>query len=226
MTRVFQAFEGCYEAKRAVALSGVPISTVYDWARKSVLVPSISQKRTKLWSYADLMALRVIYWLRHRKFDAEGVDVPASSMSQVRSALSQLGDQGLDIWRPSGDPHRTPLFVDRSGEIFIVGEGQTSTVSGQFVMDDEMLEILGPFEVGGGHGPNLVRPREHLRIVPGKLSGEPHLEHSRLTTRAVAALDERGFTIEAIHRLYPKESTVAISDAVDLERQLSHTLAA
>lgn len=29
------ALDGCYEADRAVALSGVPESTVYDWARKA-----------------------------------------------------------------------------------------------------------------------------------------------------------------------------------------------
>lgn len=226
MTRIFQAFEGCYEAKRAAALSGVPISTVYDWARKSVLTPSISQERTKLWSYADLMALRIIYWLRHRKIDADGIEVPASPMSEVRSALTQLEDEDLDIWQTSGGADRTPLFVDRNGQIIVVGGDHPATASGQFVMDRDMLEILGPFDAAGGRGPNLVRPREHLRIVPGKLSGEPHLEHSRLTTRAVAALDARGFTIEGIHRLYPRESLAALNDAVELERQLGYARAA
>ncbi len=52
------AFDGCYDARRTAALSGVPRSTVYDWARKGIVVPSISPEREKLWSYADLMALR------------------------------------------------------------------------------------------------------------------------------------------------------------------------
>ena len=59
------AFDGCYDARRTAALSGVPRSTVYDWARKGVVVPSISSEREKLWSYADLMALRIVSWLRH-----------------------------------------------------------------------------------------------------------------------------------------------------------------
>ena len=56
MTAVL-TFDGCYDATRAAALSGVPKSTVYDWARKEIVVPSISPEREKLWSYADLMAL-------------------------------------------------------------------------------------------------------------------------------------------------------------------------
>lgn len=59
------AFDGCYQAPRAAALSGVPRSTVYDWAVKGIVVPSISPEREKLWSYADLMALRIVSWLRH-----------------------------------------------------------------------------------------------------------------------------------------------------------------
>jgi len=49
------AFDGCYEAPRAAALSGVPVSTVYYWARTRVVVPTVSPERKKLWSYADLM---------------------------------------------------------------------------------------------------------------------------------------------------------------------------
>ena len=65
--RVNAAFEGCYEGPRAAALSGVPVSTVYLWARSGIVEPSVSPTRIKLWSYADLMALRIVYWLRHPK---------------------------------------------------------------------------------------------------------------------------------------------------------------
>lgn len=52
---------GAYTAERAAALSGVPKSTVHNWARQDILVPSVSAERVKLWSYGDLMALRTIY---------------------------------------------------------------------------------------------------------------------------------------------------------------------
>jgi len=124
------AFDGCYEAPRAAALSGVPKSTVYDWARKGLVIPSISPEREKLWSYADLMALRVVSWLRHPKSDGDQIR-PASAMGQVRDALSQLDQRGLDLW--DGRASRSPLFVDRHGRIIIDEDGSKYDLAGQGV---------------------------------------------------------------------------------------------
>ena len=211
------AFDGCYEARRAAALSGVPQSTVYDWARKGVVVPSISPEREKLWSYVDLMALRIVSWLRHPKGPAND-QRPASAMREVRKALDRLEDRGMDLW--DGRATRSPLFVDRAGKIIIVRDEEASDVSGQAVMS-QFLDLLAPFEGSdGGRGPDLRRPREHLRIVPGKCAGEPHLEGSRLTTPTLAALAIRGYEIEDLARLYPDESPGSIAEAIDLERSL------
>jgi uncharacterized protein (DUF433 family) len=211
------AFDGCYEARRAAALSGVPKSTVYDWARKGVVVPSISPEREKLWSYADLMALRIVSWLRHPKGPA-GSQRPPSAMHHVRAALGQLERLGLDLW--DGREGRSPLVVDRSGEIFIVEDDDASDVRGQLVAG-ELLDLLGPFDSGdGSRGPDLRRPRPHLQIVPGKCAGEPHVEGTRLTTTAIAALVDRGFTIDDLARLYPDEPPSGFAEAIDLERSL------
>lgn len=218
MSRVRSIFEGCYEGPRAAALAGVPASTVYDWARKGVVVPSVSSERPKLWAYADLMALRIVYWLRHPKV---GGRVPASPMSQVRQALEALEADGVDLWAATEGGSSTPLCVNRSGEVFI-REGQAlRTRRGQGVLNDPELEILGPFEASPTWGPDLRQPMPHLRIVPGKVSGEPHLEHSRLMTSTVAALAERGFSLESIRQLYPQEDAEALGEAIELERLLA-----
>lgn len=218
VNRVRSVFEGCYEASRAAALAGVPESTVYDWARKGVVVPSVSQERPKLWSYADLMALRIVYWLRHPKQEAE---VPASPMRQVRSALEQLDAAGVDLWSAGESGHSTPLCVDRSGTVFIREGDSARSHAGQAALSDDLLDVLGPFDSGDGWGPDLRQPMPHLRIVPGKVSGEPHLAHSRLTTPSVAALAERGFSVEQIRRLYPDESAEALKEAIELEHLLA-----
>src|SRR4051794_16328897 len=59
--------QGAYTADRAAALSGVPKSTIHWWARNDILIPKVSSTKVKLWSYGDLMSLRVIYWLRRKK---------------------------------------------------------------------------------------------------------------------------------------------------------------
>ncbi len=208
---------GAYTAERAAALSGVPKSTLHWWARNDVLVPRVSATRIMLWSYADLMGLRIVHWLRHPKGSADE-QRPPTAMKRVRDALAELPRRGLDLW--DGSRSVTPLVVDRAGRIHIVDRDTVSELGGQLLAGD-LLDLLGPFDGGdGGAGPDLRRPRPHLRIVPGKCSGEPHLEGTRLTTSTIAALAERGFELDDVARLYPDESRDSLAEAIDLERSL------
>lgn len=247
VSRVASAFEGCYETGRAAALAGVPVSTVYYWARERVVVPTISQVRPILWSYADLMALRIVYWLRHpkpgtlmpveppdepflftlstsgtvRRSPSKPKTVPASPMRAVRRALAQLEKRGIDLWSQGEPGHTSPLVVDRRGRIHILEGSSVQTDRGQGVMP-EVLDLLGPFDIEQGTwGPDLRQPMPHLRIVPGRVSGEPHLAHSRLTTRSVVTLADRGFSLNEIRRLYPDESKDGLLEAIELEHRLA-----
>jgi uncharacterized protein (DUF433 family) len=219
-----EAFNGCYEAPRAAALAGVPVSTVYHWARTELVVPSISHSRVKLWSYADLMALRIGYWLRH---PVEGEKrLKASPMSQVRQAFERLSDLGLDLWTSEAGTDVSPIWVTQAGEV-VLNLPPFSDLGGQLQLGDNLhLNLLGPFDSGPHtRGPDLRRPRSHLRIVPGKVAGEPHVSHSRLTTPTIAALKTRGFTQHQIEDLYPEADSRAITQAIDLEIQLTANLA-
>ncbi|HEY3483920.1 MAG TPA: DUF433 domain-containing protein, partial [Ilumatobacteraceae bacterium] len=177
----------------------------------------ISREREMLWSYADLMALRIVSWLRHPK-GSDTDSRPASAMHHVRAALDELQRRRLDLWDGRGGT--SPLVVDRVGDIIIVEGDATSDVRGQLVAGS-LLDLLGPFTSGDGtRGPDLRRPRTHLRIVPGKCAGEPHLDGTRVTTTAIAALAERGFGVDDIARLYPDEPRGSIAEAIDLELSL------
>ena len=66
-----------------------------------------------------------------------------------------------------------------------------------------------------------LRPR---RVNHGKLSGAPHVVHTRLETRVLAALATDGFDVSAIHRLYPYVSAPQIEQALELENQLADNL--
>ena len=208
---------GCYDARRAAALSGVPASTVYYWAREDVVVPTVSPARQKLWSYADLMALRIVYWLRHPKRGQAGM-VPASPMPQVREALDELESRGLDIWAEHHDESGT-LLVNIDGRVHLA-DGWAAGMHGQMSLVP-MLDLLGPFGIGDHLGPDLIRPRPGLRIVPGKVSGEPHLVGSRITTRSVAALYRRFGDLGAVAGLYPEAGPETIEQAIQLESALA-----
>jgi uncharacterized protein (DUF433 family) len=219
---------GAYPADRAAALSGVPRSTIHYWARTEILVPSVSATRVKLWSYFDLMGLRTIYWLRQSKTTAEGDRIPATSMPAVRRALGTLRKLDLDLWTENWTGGRAMVKVDRQGHVFFDppnAEG-LSTAHGQRVIDPEWLDLIAPFSTGQTRGPDLYAPRPSLRIIPGKLSGSPHIEKTRIETIALAALEERGLSQQKIAVLYPIAPRHAIREALDLEHQLQGNLRA
>lgn len=196
---------GYYEAGRAAALSGVPVRTLYHWSRTGLVVPSVSAEREKLWSYADLLKIRLVRWLRTDKDE-----IAASTMTHVRRAIDQLGDA---LWDRSGTVPSPTVRVDRAGKIFTLGE-DPADLDGQLLATT--VDLFGPSD----SGVDLRQPRPHIRIHPGRVSGEPHLVHSRLTTRAVAGLASRGLSIELICELYPGEDPIALEEAVDLETSL------
>jgi DNA-binding transcriptional MerR regulator/uncharacterized protein (DUF433 family) len=200
---------GAYEASRAAALSGVPERTVYHWARTGLVVPSVSADRDKLWSYGDLLTLRLVRWLRTDKHD-----VARTKMQEVRTLLDEVGDA---LWSADdGDREVPSIRVTRAGEIILI-DAPARTVYGQQVLSTDMLDLLAPFE----DGVDLRRPRPHLRIVPGKVSGEIHLHGSRLTSRAVAGLARQGLTVETIAELYPDESHEGLREAIEVEDALA-----
>jgi uncharacterized protein (DUF433 family) len=214
------AGDGCYDASRAAALSGVPKTTVYWWASHGIVVPSVSPVREKLWSYSDLMALRVVSWLRHVKPAEDGSDLPASPMPKVRKALALLDELALDPWSPDAGA-ASALLVDRAGDIYVRATESILNLHRQPVLlPDDVLGLTAPFDSAGMSGPDLLRPRPHLRIVPSKVAGEPHIEHSRLTTQTIAALANRGYTVGQIAGLYD-EPEVVVHEAIDLEEQLA-----
>jgi uncharacterized protein (DUF433 family) len=217
------AGRGAYTAERAAALSGVPRSTVHYWARKEVLVPSVSPTKVKIWSYTDLMGLRTIYWLRQRKV-TEGWDIPGSTMPAVRRALRMLRELDLQLWTENGGPS---VSVDPAGRIYVLTpDGGPENTAGMRPLDPDIFDLIAPFNTPAARGPDLVKPRPHLRIVPGKLSGSPHIAHTRIETIAIVTLADRGFDSQKLERLYPSARAVALVEAVDLERQLSKNLRA
>jgi uncharacterized protein (DUF433 family) len=212
---------GAYAADRAAALSAVPKSTVYAWARSGVLVPSVSSSKVRLWSYADLMGLRVIYWLRQPKTQNDGADIPATSMPMVRRALVALRAMELPLWS-SGQ--RPSIVVDRGGNVYVDGSLGYQTPAGQTVFSD-LLNPIAPFDtVDNTHGPDLIQPRPSVRIHPGRLAGSPHILNTRIETIALSALRDAGYSETKISALYPHITREQIGESLDLESQLKVNL--
>ena len=142
-------------------------------------------------------------------------------MPEVRRALERLADHGQDIWDTSL-PFESPIRVTRDGRVLLWSEhrGGLEDVAGQHTLPG-VLNVLAPFESEGQKGPDLVKPRPLLRIIPGRMAGEPHLLGSRLTSLAVFSLWEQGYTVPEIAAMYPTDDPEAVAEAIDLEDELA-----
>ena len=212
-----------YTADRAAALAGVPLSTLHYWARTEIWVPSVSSLRVRRWSYSDLLALRLIDWLRRDKPDLK---LPKTSMSKIRGALAavdELGDRLGDRSVKVKVDRTAGLVIDVDGEVFVplrggLGQG-LAHLGGR-----DLVEAWPGME--GLVGPHLFEPRPTLRIIPGKLSGEPHVVYTRIPTRMLASLEHRGLAVDAIVELYPRLTRQNVDEAIALEVQLERNLRA
>jgi len=108
-------------------------------------------------------------------------------MPAVRQALGQLAELDLAMWTEDGGP---AVRVDRGGNVVLSSTPNAEVAGRQRVLEvgaDDLLSVTDPFLIGqGSRGPDLLRPRPRLRIVPGKLGGSPHVVHTRLESQALS----------------------------------------
>jgi uncharacterized protein (DUF433 family) len=210
---------GRYTAERASQLSGIPKSTIYDWRHDAVLLPDYQGSNPTMWSYRDLVLLRLFAWLRQG-----GMPRPLAS-TKVSSVRKQL-TRGLDV---------RLIHATRSDIVLSDGQG-----GGAFDDDRDNLlpsadfyALLGTFDLlepieelrstrnRSIWAPDLVTPSACSVISPWVLAGDPCVIHSRIPTSAVFALSsERRLPVDAIVGLYPGLTATATIDAIGLERRL------
>jgi uncharacterized protein (DUF433 family) len=208
---------GHYPAERASQLSGIPISTVYDWRSSGAYVPDFETDSPIGWSFRDLVFLRLLAFFR-----LAGLPRP-EARNHVALIKRSLAD-GQDV-----------RFLHAGGLAVLVNEETTSRFSGiaplpfnnvsqlmrTFDLEEPIAELAG--SPNGDHLwlPDLVRPSMHTSISPWVLAGEPCVERTRIPTAAIHALrEERGLSTAAIVRLYPGLDRRSADDAADLERRL------
>ncbi len=205
---------GVYDAHRAAALSGVPISTLHYWARTGLYAPSISPgPRSRLWSWSDLLALRAIDWFR--KGDEHRA---RSRVAKLREALYQIEQRGY-----SRDKLSQLLAVSAGdGQLFLQLSDETIRADGSRQLAiNGTLYLVKPYK----NGPDLLQPRPLLRIIPGKLHGEPHIIDTRIPSLTIGSLAQQGFDLSQIQAMYPDAPADAIQEAIGFERSLALPLA-
>jgi uncharacterized protein (DUF433 family)/DNA-binding transcriptional MerR regulator len=205
---------GQYAAERGAQLAGVPVRTLYHWARESLLVPDYAG-RPMLWSYRDLVFVRLFTWLRSQRVAPQAA---SQYIDEVRQAVS-AGDNNL---RHVHAARRLVLLGDETFDR-LTGEGFLPLLI-HYLDVFNLVEPLTVPELGRSRvwGPNLIRPSTHTAISPWVMSGDPCIRRSRLPTASVFALNqERGLAAAEIVSLYRGAiSEDAATDAIELEHRL------
>ncbi len=144
-------------------------------------------------------------------------------MRKIREALAAvegLGDRLLTDGVKVSVDHRGGIVLRVREEIFV----PLPRGAHQLAVDDQTdLVAAGP-ESAGLTRVSLARPRQTLRIIPGKLSSEPHVDGTRIETLSIAALNDRGFEPTRIREFYPELTLKDVRDAVALEEDLARNV--
>lgn len=209
---------GRYTADRASQLSGIPRSTIYDWRREHVFEPDFSAAKPAMWSYRDLLLLRLLAWLRQGGMRRP---VAAEKLRFVKDALSDGADVRFiratrtDVVLDDG---RGALFDDDRDNLL----PSTDFYSLLATFDlHEPINELRPAIDGPVWAPDLVTPSEHSFISPWVMAGDPCVERTRIPTSAIYALrSERALPVASIVELYPGLTAEAAQDVIELEGRL------
>jgi uncharacterized protein (DUF433 family) len=208
---------GRYFAERAAQLSGIPLSTLYDWRRREVYMPDFSSASPAIWSYRDLVFVRLLVWLRQ-------IGMPRPLASEMVGSVRAFAASGEQIRRIRADRY-TLLINEETNSRF---KDQPNLLPFDNIYElFRTFDILEPIDEFRTHGqrrmwaPHLVTPSQCTRISPFVLAGDPCINRTRIPTSAIFGLrEERGLSSSEIVRLYPGLAIEAADDAYLLERRL------
>jgi uncharacterized protein (DUF433 family) len=191
-------------------------ATLHFWAREGMYTPSIAPgPRDRLWSWNDLLVLRLIDWLRQPKRPGEPARTDSREIKRGITELRKLGhDQSEFYWA---------VELGADGKLFLSLDGGTVRgAPGRRGAWADALDLVRPY----GEAPDLLRPRPLLRIIPGKLHGEPHIVDTRIPSAALYGFHTQGYSVDEIRSMFPEATTKAIGQAISFEESLTRRHAA
>lgn len=195
------------------ALSGATVHQLSYWRTKrggqpALLVPEYRDGRTYLYSYRDVVALRMFVYLRERislqKIRRAVDELDNLSDPKHLSAYKLIAFGNTIIWiEPHSDPFERDQYVDLVGR------------PGQTVIEAAMEEVLRSFKTESRKVLPFPRPLPRISSNPDILGGFPVVHGTRVPYDLVAGLVRDDVSASEIKSFYPSVDT---SGALDAER--------
>lgn len=197
-------------------LTGATVRQLAYWRRHTpatppLLVPEAKHSGRYLYSWADIVALRSIVYLRQEK-----------SLPQIRRAVATLQELEANQWTHLAayqliSTHQSILVQTPTGQLLDL-EDQPGTVLHEIPMHD----VLAPFQTRNGRAvPALEHPRPRIVANPKVLGGYPVIAGTRIPFDIIASLAENNLKPNAITTIYPSVDHEAINDAISLAKQVA-----
>lgn len=196
-----------YNTRMTSVLTGATLSQLRHWRKDkgqgTLLVPARGSDRQSLYSFQDVVALRMFVHLRQR-----------TSLQKIRKAVAYLLEQHPETHLSAhnlkaGPGGRTIVWIADDGDVIDVVERP-----GQPGIRVVMEQIFGQFSTEDGRMvPDLRTPAPGLSIDREIRGGYPVLKGTRLPYDAVASLSSDGLTDAEIIEIYPTATSEGIAGA-------------
>lgn len=213
-------YEGFYTASHVARLTGIPVSTLYEWRERGIIRPSLqmmdgSRIIAEGYSYADLTLLRILKALRDRRLDFDDVG------NTLRHLYARLGPPNKGWANEHVYIEGGHIFVDRPDNWQVTADAGQKVAE---VMFGDLFDELRDLEEGA----SLIVPRQFradIQIDPKVMGGEPVIRGTRLPTATVATMLDRYKSIDKLAELYKPISRERIERAVEYEQYLDKRIA-
>lgn len=213
-----------YSPQLAATLSGATLRQLQYWRRESpetgaLLEPEYGRQPRVLYSYRDLVALRMFVKLRQHvslQKIRKGVE-----WLEENHAVTHLSTMNLNA-APEG---KSIIWISDDGDYFDI-----VTHPGQAGFEVVMEELLGSYRVRGGRlVPDLRAPTRGITISPTVRGGFPVIQRTRIPYSVIAGLHSDGLSVAEIREMYPGVGRTEIDGAdefAELVREASGPVAA
>ncbi len=209
-------WEGFYSTAQVSRLAGVPRSTLYQWKKQGIIIPSVrvmdnDQVVDEGYSYSDLAIIKLLKALRNRRLSLRSV------VKSLRHLYSRFGPPNTSGWN---NPH---VYV-QGKEVFAQRPDDWDTTTATKYGQRAEMKVLGElFEEDG----SILIPKDfsdYIVIDVNVMEGSPVIRDTRVPTYMLAMLSEQGMTIEELAEHYSPIPKIALQKAIDFEKDLDKKL--
>lgn len=200
-----------YPPPLTATLSGATVRQLAYWRKSSLgkpalFEPEFSRSPRVLYSYRDIVALRMFVQLREEL-----------SLQRVRKAVRWLELQFPDTHLSA---HRIKTVPGTTTAVWFTPDGDYVDVvqePGQMGFKVVLQDLLSEFTTSKGRRvPNLGEPTQGVLIDPEIRAGFPVIEGTRIPFTLVAGLRDDGLSNAEICELYPTVTPREVAGAVEL----------